>query len=86
MIDNGEMRILEILSTKLLAKTEEISAAMGENDGAIPALQKLLSMDCVKVVEPIGEKCYVITQKGTRLLKEMKNPERRVQKQGFLTA
>jgi len=86
MIENGEMKILEVLSTKLLAKTDEISAVMGENDGAVSALQKLLSMDCVKVVEPIGEKCYVITQKGTRLLKEMKNPERRVQKQGFLTA
>jgi predicted transcriptional regulator len=86
MLEEGEMRILEILSRKLLAKTNEIMTDFGENDGAETSLQRLLSMDCVKAVEPIGEKCFVITQKGTRLLKEMKNPERRVQRQGFLTA
>ncbi len=82
----NEMKVLDILSRKLLAKSEEIKAEFGANDGAEVALQRLLSTDCVKVVEPIGEKCFVITKKGSKLLKEMKNPEKRVVKQGFLTS
>jgi hypothetical protein len=86
MIDESDMKVLEMLSSKLLAKPDEIRSVLGPDDGAQTSLQKLLSMDCVKVVEPIGEKCFVITQKGTRMLKEMKNPEKRVARQGFLTA
>ncbi len=90
MIDEKEMKLLEVLSKKLLAKPSEITAEMGEGDGVTTALQKLQSMDCVKAVEPVGEKCFVITQKGTRLLREMKNPEKRAAmsqtRQGFLTS
>jgi hypothetical protein len=86
MIDAGDIRILDILSRKLVAKPAEIRAAFGGEDGVTPSLQKLLSMDCIKTVEPIGEKCYVITQKGTKLLKESAGPEKKPQKQGMLTA
>lgn len=86
MINDGDIRILDILSRRLVAKPAEIMNALGGADAAAPSLQKLLSMDCVKVVEPIGEKCYVITQKGTRLLKESGSLDRKQQKQGTLTA
>lgn len=86
MLTETEVKVLDILSTNLLAKTNEISAHLGEDDGVTPTLQKLMSMDCVKTVEPMGEKCYVITQKGTRLLREAKNPEKRAQQQGFFTS
>ena len=85
MISSQEVMILEVLSRKLLAKSEEIMGEAGGN-GALDALQKLLAMDYVKVVEPIGEKCFVITQKGSKILKDSKNPEKKVVKHGFLTA
>jgi hypothetical protein len=70
MIEEADIRILDILSRRLVAKPAEIRSALGGSDGVAGSLQKLLSMDCVKTVEPIGEKCYVITQKGTKILKE----------------
>jgi len=86
MIDEGDLRILDILSRRLVAKPGEISVAFGGSDGVTPSLHKLLAMDCIKVIEPIGEKCYVITQKGAKLLKESVSPDRQQHKQGFLTA
>jgi hypothetical protein len=89
MLNESDVKMLEVLSEKLLAKPHELESEFGEDDGVTTTLQKLHSMDCVKVVEPIGEKCYVITQKGTRMLRDMKNPEKRAaanQQQGFLTA
>lgn len=85
MINNQEIVILELLSRKLLAKSEEIKSEAGGN-GVSDALQRLVAMDYVKSVEPIGEKCFVITQKGSKILKEMKNPEKRVVKHGFMTS
>ena len=86
MLSETEVKVLDILSKNLLARAREISAHIGEEDGVVPTLQKLMSMDCVKTVEPMGEKCYVITQKGTRLLREARNPEKRAQQQGFFTS
>lgn len=89
MISENELKILELLSKQLLAKSHELESVLGEDDGMSTAVQRLQSMDCVKVVEPIGEKCFVITQKGTRLLREMKNPEKRAaaaQQHAFLTS
>ncbi len=91
MISDSELKILELLSKQLLAKSHELESVLGEDDGMSTAVQHLQSMDCVKVVEPIGEKCFVITQKGTRLLREMKNPEKRAamaqrQQHAFLTS
>jgi hypothetical protein len=86
MLTENEVRILELLSRRLLAKSNEIRSEFEGPDGIDTALQKLISINCVKVVEPIGEKCFVITQKGTKLLREMKNPEKRAQPEAFLTS
>ncbi len=86
MLSDTEIKVLGILSKNLLAKTGEISSSMGGDDGVVPTLQKLQSMDCVKTVEPMGERCYVITQKGTRMLREAMNPEKREQQHGFFTS
>ena len=77
MITDSEVRLLEILSKQLLAKPHELIDAFGEDDGVMKTIQKLEAMDYVKIVEPIGEKCFVITQKGTRILRDVKNPEKR---------
>lgn len=90
MISEDEVKVLELLSKQLLAKPHELESAFGEDNGVSTVLQKLQAMDYVKVVEPIGEKCFVITQKGTRILRDMKNPEKRAAmqrpQQGFFTS
>jgi hypothetical protein len=86
MIDESDIRILDILSRRLIAKPAEIRSALGGEDGVTSSLQKLLSIDCIKTVEPIGEKCYVITQKGAKVLKESAAPQKKPQSQGILTA
>ncbi|UCD02915.1 MAG: hypothetical protein JSV63_03990 [Candidatus Aenigmatarchaeota archaeon] len=89
MITESEIKVLEYMSRQLLAKQHELESAFGEEDGVMSTLQKLEAMDYVKVVEPIGEKCFVITQKGTRILRDAKNPEKRAaaaKQQGFLTS
>ncbi len=85
MITDKEMLVLEMLNGQLLAKLREIKAALGsETDGIATSLQKLVSMDCVKVIEPIGEKCFVITHKGSKALRNAKNPEKQTPKSEFM--
>lgn len=74
-----EVMVLELLSSRLLARVSEIRSGIGNGqDGVKSTVQRLVSLDFVKVIEPIGEKCYVITKKGTKVLNEIKNPERNV--------
>jgi hypothetical protein len=81
MLTETEICVLEILVSRLLARKGEIKAALGgKPDGVNNALQRLMSIDCVKAVEPIGEKCFVITKKGNMSLREAKNPENRAEK------
>lgn len=89
MLSENDMRILDIINIKLLAKPSEIRESVGESDGVTESLQRLMTSDCIKLVEPMGERCFVITQKGTRVLRDAKNPEKRAQTQnqhGFLTS
>lgn len=82
MLLEKELKILEMLEKQLLAKKSEINSAVGdEPNGVNAAVQRLLSMDCIKMVEPIGEKCFVITKKGTRSLREAKDPEKRAERE-----
>lgn len=86
MISETEVKILEFLNSHLLVRNEEIRSAFGNGaNGIETSLQRLASMDCIKTIEPIGEKCFVITQKGSRLLREAKNPERRPHDSGMLS-
>ena len=85
MITDKEMLVLEMLNGQLLAKLGEIKAALGsETDGILTSLQRLVSMDCVKVIEPIGEKCFIITHKGSKVLRDAKNPEKQTPKSEFM--
>jgi hypothetical protein len=68
----GELRILQILSKKLLARSREIKAEFGRSDGVDVMLSTLLSVECVNVIEPMGEKCFLITHKGAKVLEDAK--------------
>jgi len=75
MLTEKETKMLEFLNNHLLANFGEIKAHIGEEpDGAKSIIHSLISSDCVKMVEPIGVRCYVITPKGTKALSEAKKP------------
>ncbi len=86
MLTESEITVLEVLNSRLLAKLGEIKKSVGDGtDGVGTSIQRLISMDFVKVVEPIGEKCFVITHRGSKALRDAKNPERRTPKSEFLS-
>ncbi len=71
-----EISVLEMINGRLLIRRSELKNGMGDGpDGVYTAIQKLVSIDCLKMVEPMGEKCFVITKKGSRHLREARNPE-----------
>ena len=72
MLTESEIDVLESLSKRLLARKREIAADMEESDGVEIALQSLISMGFVEGLEPIGEKCFVITKKGSVSLRDSK--------------
>ena len=82
MLSEVEIKVLQLLNSSLLAKRGEIHTFIGNGpDGVNNAIQKLISMDFIKSVEPIGEKCFVITRKGSRTLKAATNPEKRADRE-----
>ena len=84
MMTEQEVKILELLSNQLLARVSEIKSGVGNGqEGIKTTVQRLVSLDFVKMIEPIGEKCYVITKKGTKVLNELKNPERAAHGKSF---
>ena len=85
MLTDEEVNVLELLSNRLVARLTEIKSGIGNGgpDGVRTTVHRLVSLDFVKVIEPIGEKCYVITKKGSKVLKEIKNPERRAEGKGL---
>jgi hypothetical protein len=69
----SELKVLDILSKKLLARPREVKAAFGRPDGIDAILSGLIATECIQVVEPMGEKCFVITHKGTKILQDAKD-------------
>jgi hypothetical protein len=57
--------VLDFLSRRHLARAREVKASFS---GAESVVSRLLTDDCIQAVEPMGEKCFVITQKGTKEL------------------
>ncbi len=73
MFNDMEMRILEMLNSRPLVKQAEIRKVFGSPYDVIDAaVQRLMMGDFIKTVEPIGEKCYIMTKKGIRGFREFK--------------
>ena len=72
MTSEVELGILDFLSKKLLARPHEMKAELHRYDGADGTLSELVSKDYVQVIEPLGERCFVITHKGTKVLHDAK--------------
>ena len=72
MLGDLDRRILEILSKQLLITKGELLSHLNRDgsDGTDVSIQRLSSMGYIEKVESLGV-CYVITQKGMRLLKNL---------------
>ena len=69
-----ELKILDFLNSRTLARMREIGSWAGTDyNGTRAIMQTLLSNGLAKSVEPMGEKCFVITNLGSRKLEEAKS-------------
>lgn len=77
MLNKTEQMILKIIAkNKLITKTE--LKAYLHNDGGINSealesiTRNLIQKNLVTAISPVGSTCFVITQKGTKFLEEMR--------------
>jgi hypothetical protein len=71
MLTDIDMKVLKSMSKQLLLRKSEIAsvANLSGSDGADITLGRLIDLGYVEKVESLGM-CYVITQKGLRVIKE----------------
>ncbi len=71
MLTDIDMKVLKSMSKQLLLRKSEIAsvANLSGSDGADITLSRLIDLGYVEKVESLGM-CYVITQKGLRVIKE----------------
>lgn len=70
MLTESDKRVLEIFRKNLLTTKSELKRSLqGREDGTDISIQRLRDMGYIDKVESLGT-CFVITQKGMRILKE----------------
>ena len=76
MLTTIEKKILKKVAENQLVSRPELKKFLQSNGGgenAIDAVTKnLVGKNLLVEINPIGSTCYVITQKGTRMLDEIK--------------
>ena len=76
MLTQNEMKVLELLERQRLVKLNEIRSNLSlEHDGVSSIIQRLIMLEMIKAVEPIGEKCFIITRRGSMELKGTKEKD-----------
>jgi len=71
MLTDLDMKVLQAMSKQLLLRKTEIArmANLTESDGVDVTIGRLMEQGYLDKVESLGF-CYVITQKGLRVIKE----------------
>jgi predicted transcriptional regulator len=71
MLTDLDMRVLTAMSKQLLLRKSEIASLVNltDSDGVNVTIGRLSELGYVDKVESLGL-CYVITQKGLRVIKE----------------
>ena len=71
MLTDLDMKVLTVMSKQLLLRKSEISqmANLVDSSGVDVTIGRLSDLGYVEKVESLGL-CYVITQKGLRVIKE----------------
>lgn len=73
-MNTTELKLLKKIAASHLVTKEELKKFLRDNGQDIPvhhAVRALVSKQFINEIHPIGSTCFVITQKGTRALKEM---------------
>ena len=76
MISDIEKTVLKKLSETHLATKHELRKMLSKdhkNFDVDIVTKGLLEKNLLKAINPVGSTCYIITQKGTRLLREIDN-------------
>lgn len=69
-----EKKILKKVSDNHLMTKEEIVNFLrkdGGEGGYEASLRKLLENDLIATIRPVGSTCFIITQKGTQILRDI---------------
>jgi chromosome segregation and condensation protein ScpB len=69
-----ELKILKKVASSQLVTKEELRKFLRDNGHEVnvnTAVKTLVTKQYLNEVRPIGSTCFVITQKGARVLKEM---------------
>ena len=72
MLNKLEKKILaQIGDAQLITRTELFKKINSNNKTAVEnATKTLVDMELLTTINPVGATCYVITQKGTRMLRD----------------
>ena len=76
MLNDVEKTVLKKLSETHLATKHELKKMLSEdhtNFDVDLVTKSLLAKNLLKAINPVGSTCYIITQKGTRILREIDN-------------
>ena len=77
MLTTIERKILKKVAESQLISRPDLKKYLQANGGGENAVdtvtKNLIQKNLLTEINPIGSTCYVITQKGTRILDEMRN-------------
>lgn len=68
MLNGNERKVLEIINNKLLITRTELRKIL-EEDGIEDCIQFLKDNGFIEIIQPAGETCVAITQKGMRAVR-----------------
>jgi predicted transcriptional regulator len=76
MLNDVEKTILKKLSETHLATKHELKKMLSSNHKNLDVdtvTKNLIEKNLLRAINPVGSTCYIITQKGTRTLREIGN-------------
>ena len=69
-----EKKILRKISDNQLMTKEEVAKFLRSNGGEAgyeASLRNLLTNDLIAAIRPVGSTCFIITQKGSQILRDI---------------
>jgi hypothetical protein len=75
MLSEAEKKILRnIVESQLISRPDlkKFLASNGGSDSIDIVIQNLVKKSFVSAINPVGSTCYVITQKGNKMLEELR--------------
>lgn len=73
-MNETEAKILRKISEKQLVTRNELADFLRSNGGETgldASLKRLMENDLIATIRPVGSTCFIITQRGARLISEI---------------